>query len=818
MPPYSLGMLANESDVEQKLLYPILAEPAFLEIPAEAIKTKSYLPPTELDKGAGKRSGYYPDYSIWLSGYPLMIVEAKDPTISADIGFREACLYARHLNARYPTSVNPCRYVIASNGVDFLAGYWDQERPEIRLSAQDIQIGTAETETLIAFCGIGVLEASCKAALASTKVERGVRPFNLVGGQALINSKLPLNTFAADLSPVLRRYFSSTNDDNIREIAERAYVSSEETTEYDRVLESILKDRSSPHSDTIVKSIHPSKNNEPVLTKAIADYSAGDHAGGQLQIIQGGVGSGKSLFARRYRDLLEPQALKSKNCWSFIDFNGSPPTLKGAEIWLCEKFVAGFEAENPTIDLYDSGVQKGIFSRLIQQRRAYYQQLRQISLADETRARAEDLARWQADPIQFSDGIANYVGGVIGQNLIAVMDNVDKLRLEDQLDAFQLALWFMQRSRAFVVLQMRDETYERFKNRPPLDTFRSGIAFHISPPRFVDVVKRRLELGIEYLVNHAPETQEYILDNGARVLLPTGELGDFLKSLYLYLFGRRNNVSRVLEALAGRDVRRALEMFVSIVISGHLSTSAITSTARGAGQIPISEYRILRILMRTDYRFFSDTSGYVTNIFGYNNEWLRPDNFLLVEVLYFLIKNRKRTGELGLEGYFSIERVADEIQKLGYDREDVFGAVAYLVERRLVGADHFNVTDLEWSECVKIQAAGFIHMRILCSRVEYLYGVIPVTPISDQKTARLLADLVNRENERGSASMSDALRAVEALLEFLKNEAKRLRENNPFFDPGHSGAMYVLDQMEQGIRQARKLELASRGGQNELDI
>jgi len=80
------------------------------------------------------------------------------------------------------------------------------------------------------------------------------------------------------------------------------------------------------------------------------------------------------------------------------------------------------------------------------------------------------------------------------------MDNVDRLELKNQLDAFQLALWFMHKTRSFVILQMRDETYERYKNQPPLDTFRTGITFHITPPRFLDVVKKRLELSLEYLV------------------------------------------------------------------------------------------------------------------------------------------------------------------------------------------------------------------------------------------------------------------------------------------------------------------------------
>lgn len=792
--------LLNEADVELKFLYPLLVDPAVLAIPEDAVKNKWYLAPTELDKKAGKKGGYFPDFSIWLQGMLVLVVEAKDPAVATEIGFREACLYARHQNSLYPTNLNPCRYVMASNGVTLLAGYWDQDQPVLNLKVVDLVPGTQASQQLIDFCSIAKLTAHADTYFEKIQIKKGVRPFNLVGGQALLNAKRPLNTFAADLSPVLQRYFSSTNEENYKEIAERAYVSTAEVTEYDKVLEALLKDRTTAKRDTIVEPIRTSKSDEPQLTKAIEKYSDGDHAGGRLQIIQGGVGAGKSLFARRYRGLLEPAGLKNKDFWAFIDFNGSPPSLKGAEPWLCEAFISSFERENASLDIYSADVLKGAFARRIQQRKAAYEMLRTISLEEETRERAKDIAQWQSDPTIFAGGIANYVVGGTGKNLIVVMDNVDKLELENQLDAFQLALWFMERSKAFIILQMRDETYERFKNKPPLDTFRGGIAFHISPPRFVDVVKRRLELGIEYLAERSPAKQEYVLDNGARVVLPTNELGHFLKALYLALFGKRNNVSRVLEALAGRDVRKALEMFVSIVTSGHLSTSAITSTAVGEGGIPIAEHQIIKILMRTDYRFFSDVSGYVSNIFHYDNEWAKPDNFLLTEILFYLIMNRKRRGEIGLEGYFSVRGICDHIQKLGYDPEDIFKGVNYLLHRELIIADNFNFREVGLDDCVKIQASGFMHMRVLCERIEYLYGLIPVIPIADEKVAAKLANFINRESIHGEISATEKARAVEVLFKFLCDEVTRLREKNPFYEAATSGAAYALKMMDSALK------------------
>jgi hypothetical protein len=46
--------LKTESDVEQKVLWPLLTEERLLAIPREQVHTKEYLAPAALDKTAGK--------------------------------------------------------------------------------------------------------------------------------------------------------------------------------------------------------------------------------------------------------------------------------------------------------------------------------------------------------------------------------------------------------------------------------------------------------------------------------------------------------------------------------------------------------------------------------------------------------------------------------------------------------------------------------------------------------------------------------------------------------------------------------------------
>jgi hypothetical protein len=271
----------------------------------------------------------------------------------------------------------------------------------------------------------------------------------------------------------------------------------------------------------------------------------------------------------------------------------------------------------------------------------------------------------------------------------------------------------------------------------------------------------------------------------------------------LDLFEKRHNLSRILQALAGRNIREALEMFVSILNSGHLREEAITSTAIGAGGIALPEYTVLRILMRTEYQFFNNDSGFVSNIFHFDEEWQQPNNFILPEILFWLADNRKRRGEIGLEGYFSGARLADELQKGGFVREDVWRACSWLVGKNLVEADHMGRTSVTSADSIKITAAGFIHLRVLCERLEYLYGVLTVTPVSESTTAHQLADFVRTENRLGQLGGFQQARAVEVFLAYLKNQYNHLKTAYPEFGADRSGASFVIKQIESALRYLR---------------
>lgn len=785
----------TEGDVETQIVVPLLTEPEFLGHETQTIKSKEFLAAFDIGKGAKARKGYVPDYCVYLLSLPILAIEVKAPTVPVGDAWEEASLYAHAMNRRFKSELNPCSFVFATNGLDFCAGRWDNAAPIVSGKVADLVVGSAILSKLQNLIGSDVLVRFAGIASASVKLVNFKRPFNQGDGPALINSKLDANTFAADLSPILRRYFSSRDQNRDPEIYKKAYVSSSEITSYDKVLEAFLVDRLSRSRNRT--QIQTTKRRADEVSKTIAGLTKEKPQSGELQLITGGVGTGKSLFARRYKEFLQSNELKNETVWSFIDFNFAEEI--STEL-ICAAFARSIIEEGAEIDLRDEVTQERVFSEQLADRSAYYARIERSNPGRGELERARDIEGWRQDPIQLAIGLANYVHNVLGKILIVVFDNVDRRDGRSELETFERALWFMNAMNCLVLLQMRDVTFEIHKNERPLDTYKTGKIFHISPPKFIDVVKRRLELSLADLATQAPETIRYKTPSGVTITYPKSRAGEFLKGVYLELFQRPNNTSRILEALAGRDVRRALDMFMAIITSGHMPEDLITSVAVGTDVSHFPEYLVIRILMRQDYRFFSDNSGFVSNIFHCDSRWERPSNLLVPEALFYLISQRRVTGENNQLGFVAISRLQIELERLGFVRNDVFSAAQYLLDRDLVEADSATAKTLDDADSIRPTAAGWAHMRILVNRVEYLGAVLLTTRINDAALQARIFDLMMNEVRFGKLYRNQVAQVVEHFAKYLESQHQILRSHPGYLSPGKNGSAYVLAKMREALQ------------------
>jgi hypothetical protein len=200
------AVLNNESDVEAKIIVPLLQGATYLDIPETAVKLKKYLAPTPFNRKAGQTSGSYPVFSVWFRGFPCLIVEAKAPDVAVEIGYHEASMYAAYLNRNYPTGINPARFLLTTNGNDFAFGYWDS-KPVLQGAVSELRPQTQALSELQKLCGRDALDSHAMNCVASSAAKRALLPYNLAGGPASLRATINPNTFAAPLAPLMERYF-----------------------------------------------------------------------------------------------------------------------------------------------------------------------------------------------------------------------------------------------------------------------------------------------------------------------------------------------------------------------------------------------------------------------------------------------------------------------------------------------------------------------------------------------------------------------------------------------------------------------------------
>jgi hypothetical protein len=142
--------------------------------------------------------------------------------------------------------------------------------------------------------------------------------------------------------------------------------------------------------------------------------------------------------------------------------------------------------------------------------------------------------------------------------------------------------------------------------------------------------------------------------------------------------------------------------------------------------------------------------------------------------------------------------------------------IKQLVSNELIITDRMTASDVEWDDSVRVLAAGWVHLRLLSERFEYLFGVIPTTPIRDHKVAQELAELVKIESERGELQFYQKVRAVEIFWGYLWKERQALI--TPFNEGRISGADYVLSHIGSALAKMKNRQTSNASEGDILDF
>ena len=171
--------------------------------------------------------------------------------------------------------------------------------------------------------------------------------------------------------------------------------------------------------------------------------------------------------------------------------------------------------------------------------------------------------------ITYAKCLARYICAGPGKLLIVVLDNCDKRtrgRAANYVSGGTLGTDRV--SSTCDPSHTRRHLRETQATEPPLDTALKGLIFRIEPPSFVDVLpKPGSDLHYRKCMPRlrTSSTLSYILPNGIKVSYPTSDQAMYLASILRSLYTHDKFVRRLMTGLAGRDMRRALELFLGLL-------------------------------------------------------------------------------------------------------------------------------------------------------------------------------------------------------------------------------------------------------------
>lgn len=754
--------LSSESDVEQKFIYPLLtkASPEGLAYRDSDFRTKANIKKIAIDKGTSKKL-YFPDYAIICDGLPLLIIEAKAPGSDLHEALREARLYASEINASYTRNINPCERVIATDGHNLIASYWDQETPEIELSADDFTSISPKFAELLNFASQSIIRQRANTILRSIRsTARYFKPTHMLGGKSIANETVGDNSFGTNISIEYKYLFNPETAEDRASIINNAYVGSKRKQAHvapiDRIIRTAL-----PRQVVDAKIIEDSKNPDAII-KSLAHYGRSQS---EICLLVGSVGSGKSTFTDYLRISALPGALITTTQWVNLNLNKAPLNRDLIYKWIVDQTINEISKLYTETDFNDLNIIKKIYSKelaIVEKGKA--------SLYPQDSEKYIDIIfneidRLQKDSVATLLGIINLLYKSKNKLLIIVLDNCDKRNREDQLLMFEVASWLKSSFPCMVFLPLRDTTYDQYRNEPPLDTVIKDLVFRIDPPLLEKVIYARLNFALREITAQK-EKFSYSLLNGMRVECSRDEVARYLKSIISSLF-QDQLFKRVISGLAGRNIRRGLEILLDFCKSGHIESDEILKIRTSDGDHKLPNHLISTILLKGKRKYYSDSESNIKNLFSSDDSDSLPDPFVRIAILQWLKNRWREAGPNKVMGFHKSGSLISDLQGAGHTEHRIIKELSILIACGCIFSET-QTNEINNNDLISIAPAGQIHLDLL-RNINYLSAASEDVLFRENQVAKQISDNIVGRGKYKIKSRQTTISNGSLLINYLSN-------------------------------------------------
>ncbi len=580
------------------------------------------------------------------------------------------------------------------------------------------------------------------------------------------------NPFAKFLEPISRKYFGEIASTDKR-MMDHCYVFARGT----RQVEQGMKTRLTDDLTTFFKA-DGAENIANVRTGGkLSDRIARSlqrNSGGEVLILYGGKGAGKSTFLRRllYHDA--PTQLVLRGFPIIVDCLRAPQEKNDLTTYIWNKI---------TIALDQDGLLDGSMESLLQLFEDKFEIAKKQELAGYgmgsggfIRARNALAVKWKEDKVYVAQRLKNYWLRN-GKKLIIAFDNTDQLPPVLQDHCFLLAQNISRELECVGIISMREERYCRARTVGVLDAYQNA-GYHLAAPDLAGVFTKRIRMVITDLAAQGRTSILETLPEDA----PFEELKKFFIACLLQFRDRNNAFRRFLEECSRDNTRLALEFFGQFVSSGYTHVEEMINNIHWT----VISHQVIKPMMVPQRFNYDENKSLIPNIYQCRTPQ-HGSHFTTVRLLRMLRHGTGMSPDSG--GYWRVDGLIDEFESKFGMRQDCESALDVLLRHGLVEAnnrlDSYSVEkagtdgkELIYADEIRITAFGIYMLEHLSRTFTYLEMVSLDCGLADESlyhsfckaavSERIAGTNVERRNR-----MTSRLDRATAFVRYLQTDEAR---------------------------------------------
>lgn len=575
--------------------------------------------------------------------------------------------------------------------------------------------------------------------------------------------KINSNRLAAHLRPLANYYFGVIIDDD-PDFMDKCYVSRREYKNTFDEMQDLIQDSLTPYFEEYgVQQLEDTGKGGQIGGRISKNIRKGRK--GEVLVLFGGKGAGKSTFIKRLLHHNPPRWLKDHSVISIVDLLQVPPEKNVIREYIWKSLVEKLDMLSLLKDERDA-LLDGLFKdRYVVAKKQDLAGLDEKSESYNLRLN-ELFSVWKKDYAYCAEKLTEHWRSE-GKGIIVVVDNTDQYPSEIQDFCFTSAQEISKLLSSIVVISMREERFYDSKIHGVLDAFQNS-GFHISSPDPAEVFKKRLQYT-SVMMGDDSKREELV---GELDPLVVKDCISYLRILNEQFSNFGSPLTKFLRACSHGDTRLSLELFRSFMLSGYTNVDEMIN----AGSWRFKIHQVIKPVMIPDRYFYDEGLSNIPNIFQLRSN-RATSHFTALRILRKISKGSDKTTP----AYHSMANLRSYFSDTFGMVEDFERNIDVLLKHSFIEANNRIDEYTDKVDSIKITNYGLYMVRELSYYFTYLDVVCTDCGFFDQPFSNYLVGAAKDEYSLFIKSerlerIRVRLNRVEKLIEYLTAEELREKE------------------------------------------